>query len=294
MKNNPYISVIIPLYNKEAIVKRSIESVLNQSFQDFELIIVDDGSTDNSVSIVKTIYDDRVTLIQQANGGPSAARNTGAKHAKGEWIIFLDADDEMYEEALKIFYHYSKKYPKANMFLGEMLIAKKKHITTAQQYKSGYVKSLYKAQANESIIPGPGTILYKKELVRMTPFNENLRRFEDMECLLRMYKDAIMYLIPQPVNIHNSDFAEASIGRKDISEDYIGHLSMDGSFWKRICIYKLFFHEHILYEEQCKKLYPNYYKRYDLYTFCIFLNWINSKKMLRKIWLKLLGLNIIK
>lgn len=290
MKNTPFVSVIIPLYNKEAIVNRSIQSVLNQDFQDFELIIVDDGSTDNSVNIIKSIHDNRITLIQQTNGGPSAARNTGSKHAKGEWIIFLDADDEMYEGALKIFYHYSKRYPKVNMFLGEMLIAKKGHITTVQHYKPGYVKSIYKAQANECIVPGPGTILFKKDFVKTNLFNENIRRFEDMECLLRMYKIATLYLVPQPVNIHNSDFAEASKGRKDISEDYIGHLIMKGNFWHRICIYKLFFQEHTLYEEQCKRLYPHFYKRYDLYVFCIFLNWVNRKKILRKIWLKLINI----
>lgn len=294
MKNNPYISVIIPLYNKEAIVKRSIQSVLNQSFQDFELIIVDDGSTDNSVSIVKTIYDDRVTLIQQANGGPSAARNTGAKHAKGKWIIFLDADDEMYENALTIFNDYSRKYRDVNMFLGEMLISKNGKIITAQHYQQGYVKSIYKAHANGGIIPGAGTILYNKSIIGKFPYNEDIRRYEDMEFLLRIYQHAKMYLIPQPVNIINSEYASASKCRNNISEDYIGHLSMSGSFWKRICIYKLFFQEHILYEEQCKKLYPHYYKRYDLYAFCIFLNWINSKKMLRKIWFRLLRLNIIK
>lgn len=294
--NTPYISIIVPLYNKENIIKRSIQSVLDQDFQNYEIIIVDDGSTDNSVNIIKSISDsdNKITLIQQSNRGPSAARNIGAKYAKGEWIVFLDADDEMYKGALKNFHKYAKQYPDVNMFLGEMLISKGGHITTAQYYQPGYVKSIYKAQANEYIVPGPGTILYKRDLVRMNPFNESIRRFEDMECLLRMYKNAIMYLIPIPVNIHNSDFAEASKGRKNISEDYIGHLSMSGSFWKRICIYKLFFQEHILYEEQCKKLYPHYYKRYDLYAFCIFLNWINSKKMLRKIWFKLLGLNIIK
>lgn len=294
MKNTPFVSIIIPLYNKEAIVERSIQSVLNQDFLDFELIIIDDGSTDNSVKIVKSIHDNRIILIQQENGGPSSARNTGAKSAKGEWIIFLDADDEMYEGALKIFYDYSKSYPNANMFLGEMLISKGGYVTTAQHYQSGYLKSIYKAQANECIIPGAGSILYKKSLIGNSPYKEHLRRYEDMEFLLRIYKHAVIYLIPHPVNIINTEFATASKGRKDISEDYIGHLAMKGSFWHQICIYKLFFQEHVLYEKQCRQLYPHLYKRYDLYAFCIFLNWINRKKTWRKIWLKFIRLNILK
>ena len=71
------ISVVIPLYNKEAIIKKSIESVLTQDYDDFDVIVVNDGSTDNSVEIVKAIHDPRITLIEQENGGPSKARNTG-------------------------------------------------------------------------------------------------------------------------------------------------------------------------------------------------------------------------
>ena len=94
------ISVVIPLYNKEASIKQSLMSVLSQSYQNFEVVIVDDGSTDNSVAKVEEIQDSRIRLIRQKNGGPSKARNTGVKNAKGEWILFLDADDEFLPEAL--------------------------------------------------------------------------------------------------------------------------------------------------------------------------------------------------
>ena len=89
------ISVVIPLYNKEASIKQALMSVLSQSYQEFEVVIVDDGSTDNSVAKVEEIQDSRIRLIRQENGGPSKARNTGVKNAKGEWILFLDADDEL-------------------------------------------------------------------------------------------------------------------------------------------------------------------------------------------------------
>ena len=88
------ISVIIPLYNKEQIIEKCIQSVLTQDYNDFEVVVVNDGSTDRSAEIVKRIDDSRVRLIEQENGGPSKARNTGVKNAKGEWIVFLDADDE--------------------------------------------------------------------------------------------------------------------------------------------------------------------------------------------------------
>ncbi|WP_025647158.1 MULTISPECIES: glycosyltransferase family 2 protein [unclassified Psychrobacter] len=86
-------SVVIPLYNKEEYILRTVESVLSQSFVDFELIIVDDGSVDSSLEVIKNISDPRVRIIQQANQGVGPARNTGMAEAKYDWIALLDADD---------------------------------------------------------------------------------------------------------------------------------------------------------------------------------------------------------
>jgi glycosyltransferase involved in cell wall biosynthesis len=90
----PKFSVIIPLYNKEGTIIRALNSVLNQKKQCFEIIIINDGSTDNSVRKVETIKDPRIKLFSQKNNGVSSARNFGIKMAKGEYIAFLDADDE--------------------------------------------------------------------------------------------------------------------------------------------------------------------------------------------------------
>lgn len=88
------VSVVIPLYNKEETVLRAIDSVLAQERARFELIVVDDGSTDQSPALVKQHYADKVVCIQQKNAGPSAARNTGVRQAKYKLVTFLDADDE--------------------------------------------------------------------------------------------------------------------------------------------------------------------------------------------------------
>lgn len=94
-------SIVIPLYNKEQSITKTLQSVLEQSFTEFEVIIVNDGSTDNSVAKVKEYNDSRIRLIYQQNRGVSAARNRGIVEAKNEWIAFLDADDSWCRQKLE-------------------------------------------------------------------------------------------------------------------------------------------------------------------------------------------------
>lgn len=95
------VSVIIPLFNKAPYVSRALASVTKQTFKDFELIVVDDGSTDEGPRIVEACDDSRIRLVSQENSGPGAARNRGLAEARGELIAFLDADDEWFPDYLK-------------------------------------------------------------------------------------------------------------------------------------------------------------------------------------------------
>lgn len=110
------ISVVIPLYNKEKQIANTLSTVLSQSYQDFEIIIVDDGSTDGSVEEVHKIKNARIRLIHQANAGVSAARNRGIEEARGEYVAFLDADDEWKPEYLATQYFLTRKYPQCDVF----------------------------------------------------------------------------------------------------------------------------------------------------------------------------------
>ena len=88
------ISIIIPLYNKKKTILKSIESVLSQTYSDWELLIVNDGSTDGSETLVQRfLLYSRIKLLNKKNGGVSSARNEGIRDAHGDWILFLDADD---------------------------------------------------------------------------------------------------------------------------------------------------------------------------------------------------------
>lgn len=110
------ISVVIPLYNKEKQIAKTLQTVLNQSYQDFEIVIVNDGSTDNSVAEVAKFTDPRIRLINQHNAGVSAARNRGIEEAKGEFIALLDADDEWDTEYLAMQNQLAVAYPQCDIF----------------------------------------------------------------------------------------------------------------------------------------------------------------------------------
>lgn len=123
----PIISVVIPLFNKYPYIARALTSVLCQTLQDFEVIVVDDGSTDNGAEIVRGFRDQRIRLIQQKNQGVSVARNKGIDEAKAEIIAFLDADDEWQPDHLEILVNLWKKYPKAGAYGTAYLIKSERY-----------------------------------------------------------------------------------------------------------------------------------------------------------------------
>lgn len=110
------ISIVIPLFNKANRIAHTINSVLSQTFTDFEIIIIDDGSTDNSIAEISKINDDKIRLIRQSNAGVSIARNRGIQEAKYDLIAFLDADDEWKPDYLDEQYRLTQKYPECSVF----------------------------------------------------------------------------------------------------------------------------------------------------------------------------------
>jgi glycosyltransferase involved in cell wall biosynthesis len=112
----PEISVIIPVFNKEKYIANTIQSVLNQTFKDFELIIIDDGSTDHSIEIIKGFSDPRIHIYQQENRGVSLARNFGASQSQSGLLAFLDADDIWYDNHLSEINQMYHHFPEAVYF----------------------------------------------------------------------------------------------------------------------------------------------------------------------------------
>lgn len=250
------ISIIIPLYNKEKAIKHTIFSVLNQSYADFELIVVDDGSTDKSAEIVKSIEDTRVHLIQKQNGGPSSARNFGVSSATTDWILFLDADDSMEEGCLGNFLHIVHDNPEINVFVSNFYQKRgtKKKLQSIFM-RNGIVKNNFRSWFFDTIRPCQGAVLYKKDVLLKYPFPEYLRRWEDAAMFFKVMRNERIYSCTFPSFTYELDNSSASKALSDINADYLGHLSNMGSFWERMCVLILYKQARRFYPKECKELY---------------------------------------
>jgi len=133
-------SVIIPLYNKEISVRSTVESVLNQTWPHFELVIINDGSTDNSLSVVKSFKDPRIRVVSQNNNGVSNARNRGIKESKNDYIVFLDADDLWKPYALEEFVYLINNFPEASVYSANLTLSNRTVKGSMSRY---YVNDYY-------------------------------------------------------------------------------------------------------------------------------------------------------
>ena len=252
------ISVVIPLFNKEKAISETIASVLAQSYSDFDIVVVDDGSTDKSVEIVENISDTRLTLIKKENGGPSSARNMGVACATGEWIYFLDGDDIMEPDCLKKFGLMVKKYPKNRVFVSNFYQRKgKKKKLQSIFVKNGIVRNNFRSWFFDTIRPCQGAVLYKKEILVQFPFPENLRRWEDAAMFFEIMKKEKICSCRFPSFTYELDNSSASKGTKNIEADFLGHLPKSCQFWERMCVCVLYQQARSFYPEESKHLYGN-------------------------------------
>lgn len=135
LNRSTLISVVIPLYNKEASIATALDSVLAQTYQDFEVVVVDDGSTDDGAVIVEQYADPRIRLVRQENAGVSAARNKGIAEAKGEYVAFLDADDEWLPGFLEEIVALQQEFPECRAQATSYLINSRGEKSTIELHK---------------------------------------------------------------------------------------------------------------------------------------------------------------
>ena len=184
--SNILFSIVIPTYNREKIIVKTIQSVLSQTYTNFELIIVDDGSTDNTEKFVRNVKDKRIKFFKKENEERGAARNYGTNKAKGDYITFLDSDDLLYSKYLEEAKYFIKKNNSINIFhqLFEVRSKDNKLIRSADYSNRNAFKSLI-TKGNFMACQG---LFLKADFAKSNLFIEdrNLAGSEDYELWLRI------------------------------------------------------------------------------------------------------------
>ncbi|GAA3569942.1 glycosyltransferase family 2 protein [Snuella lapsa] len=187
----PFFSVIIPLYNKEDYIEATINSVLEQSFKDFEVIIVDDGSTDNSYQLVSQFKDHRICIIQQKNQGVSLTRNHGIHYANSKYIALLDADDLWKPNHLEVFYKSIQAFPDVDLYCNNYEINYNKKIIKPANHNFKdeqiplIIDDFFKLNKSDSLIYTSCTCLRKTSLINLGMFKKQYDGAEDLDIWIK-------------------------------------------------------------------------------------------------------------
>ena len=195
MRRMVKVSVIIPVYNGEKYIREAIDSVLNQSYKDFEVIVIDDGSKDNTLRIIKR-YNRKIRWKSQENKGQASAINEGIKMAKGEYIAYLDADDVCLSERLKIEAKYLDEHPNVGLVYSGFY----------QINSTGEIQRVIRAHPHNSFLLlqknyiGRSTVMHRKEcLDKVGLFDETISGDDDWDMWIRISEQFGVGRIEKPL-----------------------------------------------------------------------------------------------
>lgn len=214
------VSVVIPAYNSEHSIEKAVQSVIEQSVPVKEIIIVNDGSSDGTIGVVRKLekMSDGIRLIEQANGGPAKARNTGIENASCEWIAFLDADDSWLPHRLEMQYEVLKSYPDLKWVSGRYNNCTPTHVSLSKftyEKKQKPLQSLNALQAMADMTSlWTGTILMKRSaLLEIGVFDTELHGCEDFDLWLRFAKKySTIGFVVTPIANYTVDQAGSLVG----------------------------------------------------------------------------------
>lgn len=194
--NYPLISVIIPVYNSESTIRKCLESLIRQTYTNYEILIVDDGSTDNSLNICKEVchHSNNIHIFHKENGGSASARNLGLEKAKGEWITFVDSDDWVYPNYLNNYVQHvnddvdliTQGFKSNKPLFSDLELSEKKY---SSNFEGNTLEGIPVLQKDDTFgflwIKLFNTAIIRKYALR---FNENFNLLEDEEFILRYLK----------------------------------------------------------------------------------------------------------
>lgn len=180
-------SVVIPLFNKKLSIRQTIQSVLDQTFKKFELIIVNDGSTDGSQDVVREFTDPRIRLINQKNSGVSAARNRGIREARYDWIAFLDGDDLWTKDHLEEVNRMITLFPNEKVFTTSYRTDLQNEPKEDQNsFEVQKLDNFFYEAMKGSVIGASRGVIHKQCFDEAGGFNESLTIWEDKDLWLRL------------------------------------------------------------------------------------------------------------
>ncbi len=185
----PLFSVVIPTYNREKSVLNAINSVLNQTFIDFEIVVVDDGSTDNTKESIESLGDERIRyVLHEKRSGANAARNTGINSARGDYISFLDSDDIFLENKLFCLNQEISKFPTEVIFISSHKRVKSNRVSFFHHASKTLTPPEFMRMLHYYVIdPSTSGLTIKRSILSEDKqFDIDLRRIQDRELLLRL------------------------------------------------------------------------------------------------------------
>jgi glycosyltransferase involved in cell wall biosynthesis len=199
---DPVVSVIIPVFNREKLVVKAINSVLAQTYQDFEILIIDDASTDNTEKVIRDLNNDKIKYYRlDKNSGQCIARNFGIKKSNAKYIAFLDSDDEWFPEKLKLqidcFDTGSDKLGIVYGYAYQKDVIKDKTTLYDREYYRG---SIHDKFLEGFCPPTPSLFMVKNEVLqKLNGFDENLITFVDLDMWLRISEEYEFDYVEEPI-----------------------------------------------------------------------------------------------
>jgi len=221
-------SIVIPLYNKQLSIKNTIQSVLNQTYQDFEIIVINDGSTDNSSKIIESISDDRIRLISQPNQGVSAARNCGITEARFEWIAFLDGDDLWLKNHLAEVMKMITTFPTGKCFTTSFKYSDDRELFKHKRDSTIYKVDNYFREAIKELLIWTGTAVINKECFNsMGLYDTSLKIGEDTELWNRMIRQYGLVKSSNITAIYRIEAENRTMLSKDLEVTYVYNIDLN-------------------------------------------------------------------
>ena len=198
-KTTPIISVVIPVYNGAKTIKETIESVLEQTYQDFEIIAIDDGSQDNTLAVIDSIQNQRIKVFSYPNAGVSASRNRGFARARGEFIAFLDADDLWTKDKLESQLELLQQNPQAGVAYSwtDHIDELGKFLKPAS-YTSCSGNIYERLLIGNFLSCGSNTLIRAEALKQVGGFDESLKAAEDWDMWLKLAPRYEFLVVPRP------------------------------------------------------------------------------------------------